>query len=83
MKRHPWRTATAMAVAEKQTRPAENHRLLDEYERFFAQPVGTHVDIKPDALNRWRCAATWRKCWHQAKKRRNGMIRFWNLGPQV
>jgi hypothetical protein len=80
---HPWRNATAVAIEERRPRTPKNHRIISEYEEFFSRPVGSHIDISPEDLNRWRCAATWRKCWHQAKKRRNGMIRFWNLGPQV
>ena len=73
---HPWRTATAIAVAEKRTR-------FSEYELFFSQPVGSHIDIQPDDLNRWRCAGETRKAWYQAKRRKNGLIRFWNLGARV
>ena len=80
---HPWRQATAIAVAEKRQRPAEQSRLIDEYEQFFRQPAGAFIDLAPKSLNRWRCAATYRRCWIQAKKRKNGMIRFWNLGPIV
>ena len=84
MSAHPWRSATAIAVAERVAKPVTtNHRIIDEYERFFSLPVGSHIDIKPDDLNKWRCAATWRKSWSHAKRRRNGMVRFWNLGPKV
>jgi len=80
---HPWRTATAIAVAEKRTRSVENHRIISEYELFFSQPVCSHIDIQPDDLNRWRCAGETRKAWYQAKRRKNGLIRFWNLGARV
>lgn len=80
---HPWRQAIAVAVAEKRIKPSAAPKLLDEYEQFFRLPAGAHIDISPEDTNRWRCAATYRRCWHQAKKRKNGMIRFWNLGAIV
>lgn len=58
-------------------------RGISEYEEFFSRPVGSHIDIQPDDLNRWRCAGETRKAWYQAKRRKNGLIRFWNLGARV
>jgi hypothetical protein len=80
---HPWRKATAIAVAEKRERIPGNHRIISEYEEFFSRPVGAHIDIAPEDLNRWRCAGETRKAWYQAKRRKNGKIRFWNLGARV
>jgi len=57
--------------------------IFSEYEEFFSRPVGSHIDIQPDDLNRWRCAGETRKAWYQAKRRKNGLIRFWNLGARV
>ena len=80
---HPWRKATAIAIEERRTRNPENHRIISEYEDFFSRPVGSHIDIQPEDLNRWRCAGETRKAWYQAKRRKNGKVRFWNLGARV
>ena len=80
---HPWRNATAVAIEERRPRTPKNHRIISEYEEGFSRPVGSHIDISPEDLNRWRCAGETRKAWYQAKRRKNGKVRFWNLGPQV
>ena len=50
---HPWRNATAVAIEERRPRTPKNHRIISEYEDFFSRPVGSHIDIQPEDLNRW------------------------------